>query len=85
MEIALLRGAERVDPLNLGIKFQFGVYLGLFNVDSEEAISPLHAVLDATPNHLFALVNLTHAYLNLGQLDKAESVLHRPQTGWWSR
>ena len=75
--IALLRGAERVDPLNLEIKFQFGVYLGLFNVDSEEAISPLRAVLDATPNHLFALVNLTHAYLHLGQLDKAESVLTR--------
>jgi len=75
--ISVLRNAERDDPLNHGIKFQLGVYLGFFNVEWKEGISALRAVLDAAPNHVFALADLTTTYLNAGQLELAEAALTR--------
>ena len=75
--ITILRGAEQADPLNLTIKFQLGFYLGLFGGEWEEGISPNRAVLDAAPNHVFGLVNLTQTHLNAGQLEEAESPLRR--------
>ena len=73
--IAILRGAERADPLNLGIKFLLGQYLGGSVGEWEEGSSYFRAVLDAAPDHVFALVVLTQTHLNAGQLGKAESPL----------
>jgi len=75
--IALLRAAERLDPLNLVIKFQLGCYLGLYNVETDEAIMHLRAVLDTTPTHLLALINITQTYLNAGLLETAEAMIAR--------
>ncbi len=75
--ITILRDAERVDPLNLGIKYQLGDYLGTYGGESEESIIRTRAVLDAAPNHVFALVSLTQTHLNAGQLEEAESPLTR--------
>ncbi len=73
----MYRGAERIDPLNLWIKYLLGWYLGDFGGEWEESIDYLTAVLDATPDHVFALVTLTQSHLNAGQLEKAESPLTR--------
>jgi tetratricopeptide (TPR) repeat protein len=73
----MLRDAERGDPLNLWFKWQLGWYLGDFGGEWEESIGYLTAVIDATPDHMFALVTFTQTHLNAGQIDKAESPLSR--------
>ena len=75
--IAMLRDAERADPLNLELKRLLGWYLGAFAGEWEEASSRTRAVLDAMPNHVFGLVELAQIYANAGQLEKAESPLTR--------
>ena len=78
--IALLRAAESADPLNLGIKFQLGIYLGLFKGEPNEAIRHFRAVLDAAPDHLTALINVAQTYLNAGQLEEAEAAIERVES-----
>ena len=56
--IALLRSAERSDPLNLELKHQLGAYLGQFAGEWEEGSNHLRAVIDAVPDHVFALTDL---------------------------
>ena len=83
--IALLRGAERTDPLNLELKHQLGAYLGQFAGEWEEGSNHLRAVVEAVPDHVFALTDLIAVHPNAGQLEKAESLLRseslkRPNT-----
>ncbi len=73
--IVLLRAAEQADPLSLRIKYQLGFYLAIFSSEREEGSSYLRTVLDAAPDHVFALVTLTQTHLHAGQLEKAESPL----------
>ena len=77
----ILRDAGRVDPLNLRIKYLLGTYLGYAAGQNEEkveeGINYLRSVLDAAPNHVNALTNLTLTHLNAGQLEEAESPITR--------
>ena len=73
--IALLRAAEQADPLNLTIKSGLGYYLGVYGSEWEGGSSYFRAVLDAAPDHMYALLGLTQTHLNAGQISKAESPL----------
>ena len=75
--LAILRDAERADPLNLSIKYLLGTYLGFWGSEWEEGISRFRELLDAAPNHVFGLVNFTQTHLNAGQLEQAEPPLTR--------
>ena len=72
--IAILSGAEQADPLNLRIKWLLG-FCHNFAGEREEAINSLTAVLNAAPDHVFALVVLAQTHLNAGQLNKAKTPL----------
>ena len=74
--IDILRNAARLDPLNLNIKNDIGFFFGLIG-DWEESIRSNLEVIEVAPDHVFALLQLTEAYIWSRQLGKAESMLRR--------
>lgn len=86
-----LRTAMQYDPMNQPANYRLGL-ISMLRRDYETAVGHLEIAHQAAPNHRGIIKNLGYAYVWLGELDKAQALLHDvPEaqnemsvyTWWW--
>ena len=77
--LEVLANTERADPLSSLVKQGIGATL-LWKGDHQAALPYLEAATELNPNDTFTSYVLSNAYVNLGQLEKAESTIRQLET-----